>query len=267
MPFRDNPAAAQWVPRHERFDVTAVAYDEVVFDLQKLVTAFSVPIEDPLRAMISPIPPFQETNDFANKYARELEAYKALKQLKYYYDKSKAGRAAFETESAGTVTNDNDSRISNPNTLGADAVHSTYKPANEFQKMRTAFLKLNDVILTHGACSPTTAMEIAQNTWTAPNTIFNVEAYRTAGGVRPFPGLSDATMVISPVVDDNVVYWSSKPLAPLVKGEGPKITKEWTEEAEWVDQTATADFFQYKCAHEDLELERQFGCITEISTA
>ena len=56
MPFRDNPAAAQFVGRHERYDITEVAYDEVVFNLRKLVTSYSVPIEDPLRAMISPIP-------------------------------------------------------------------------------------------------------------------------------------------------------------------------------------------------------------------
>ena len=191
-------------------------------------------------------------------------------KLRYYYDKSKSGAAKFETEDATgskSVTNDDDSRISDPESLDAGSIHSKNKTVNQLQTMRTEFLKLNDVILTHGACSPTTAMNIAQNTWTAPNTIFNVEAYRTAGGVRPFPGLSDATMVISPVLDDNIIYWSSKPLAPLVKGEGPKITKEWTEESMWTDQVATADFFQYKCAHEDLELDRKFGCITQIHSA
>ena len=124
----------------------------------------------------------------------------------------------------------------------------------------------NDVILTHFACSPRTAQEIAQNTWTEPNTIFNVEAYRTNGGVRPFPGLSDATMVISQVVPENVLYGASKPNNVLVKAEGPKITKTWEDNSRFTMQTATADFHQYKCAHEDLTMDRKFGVIVDLQT-
>ena len=267
MSFRDNPAAAQKVPRRQQYDVARVAYDEVVFNLEKLVTAYDMPIEDPLRALLSPIEPLEQSNEYAQKYARENDAFEALKKLKYYYDPSKSQNSGewFTAESAPADTNV--ARIPNPNTLAAGDVHSKFKTVNEIQKMRTRFMVENDLILTHGACSPKTAMELAQNTWTQPNTIFNVEAYRTAGGVRNFPGISDATMVISAMVDDDVVYWTSKPSAPMVLGEGPKMARSWEDNDTWVSKNATADFYQYKCAHEDLsDITRKFGVIMPIST-
>ena len=264
--FKDDPAAAQRIPRRQQFNIARVAYDEIVFNLEKLVVAYDMPIEDPMRALINPVQPLQQANEYANKYARENDAFEALKELKYYYKKDAAAGEEFDAEAP--VNNTNAEAISNPNTIGAGGVHSLYKSVNEIQTARTKFMKINDCILTHAACSPKTAMEIAQNTWTAPNTIFNVEAYRTAGGVRPFPGLSDATMVISAIVDDDRLYWSSKPSLPLVLGEGPKITQKWTDHSRWTEATAGADFYQYKCAHEDLsDIERKFGCIMQVSSA
>ena len=123
-----------------------------------------------------------------------------------------------------------------------------------------------DVVLTHCAMSPQTAMEIAQNTWTDTNTINNVEAYRTRGGIRQFPGLSETTAVISQVVDDNKLYFAAKEHNVLVKAEGPKITKSWEDNDRWTNKTATADFHQYKCAHEDLTMNRKFGLIIDLQT-
>ena len=268
MTYKDNPAAAQRVPRRARYDQSYVAYDEIEFNLEKTVMSYDIPIEDPMRALLSPTEPIEQSQEYSIKFARENDAMEALKKLKYYYKRSdlSKGADAFEHESAPTLASDDDN-IPNPEPLDANGFHSKNKTVNELQKARTAFLKLYDLPLTHAACSPTTAMNIAQNTWTGANTIFNVEAYRTVGGVRPFPGLADATMVIAPLLDDNVIYWTSKPSLPLVLGEGPKITKKWDDEEQWTNKSASADFYQYKCAHEDLsEIPRKFGVIMQVST-
>lgn len=266
--FKDNPAAAQKIPRRQEYNIARVAYDEILFNLEKLVVAYDMPIEDPMRALINPVQPLKDANEYANKYARELDALEALKELKYVYKKDAAAGEKFDSDELSDVQNTNAEAISNPTTIGAGGIHSAFKTVNEIQTARTEFLTENDNILTHAACSPKTAMEIAQNTWTGPNTIFNVEAYRTAGGVRPFPGLSDATMVISAICPNDILYWSSKPSLPLVLGEGPKMTQSWNDYDRWTDKTASADFYQYKCAHEDLnEITRKFGCIMKISSA
>ena len=262
MTFKDNPATAQKVPRRETFDTAKVKYDDIQFYLEKYVTSWDMPIEDPLRALISPITPLQQTNEWSMQYLKEKEAVKALDNLKYHYNSSKSGAKQFED-----LTKPADGNILSDPDHGNNAnIHSAEKVVNEIQDMRNEFLKAFDLSLTHFAVSPATAMELAQNTWTENNTIFNVEAYRTNGGVRSFPGLADATMVISLAVPDKVIYCASKENNVLIKAEGPKISKTWEDESHWTTQTAHADFFQYKCAHEDLdEITRKFGVIADIA--
>ena len=157
-----------------------------------------MPIEDPLRALISPTIPLEQTNEYSMKYFREKEAAAALMELKYHFDytkKAKTAVGAFDLEKTAT----NNQLLPNPEKFTAGNVHSDNKFVNIIQKARTRFMRENDMMLTHFACSPTTAMQIAQNTWTENNTIFNVEAYRTTGGVRQFPGLANATMVIAEI--------------------------------------------------------------------
>lgn len=264
MSFKDNPADAQTVPRRGQYDPTLVNYEEINFDLPKVVVSHDMPLEDPLRALIDPIQPLQATNDYSMLYHREQEALDALNQIGNYYRRSQTGEAAFNSTAPQTAAADT---IANPNTISATGTHSTHKMVNQLQDARNEFMSTYDVILTHFAMSPRTAMEIAQNTWTEPNTIFNVEAFRTNGGVRPFPGLSDATAVISQLVPDNILYAAAKPQNVLVKAEGPKITRTWEDESRWTTQTATADFHQYKCAHEDLTFARKFAVIFNIATS
>ncbi len=264
IPFKDNPAAAQTVPRRGEYDTSKVNYEEINLDLPKVVVSHDMPIEDPLRALIDPLIPLQQTDEYSMLYHREKEALAALKELKYHYTKDASGAAKFSATSAPSDTKAK--RISNPTTLTAGNVHSDHKMVNDIQDARNEFMEQFDIILTHYAMSPRTAMAIAQNTWTESNTIFNVEAYRTNGGVRPFPGLAEATAVISQVVPDNIIYASSKPNNVLIKAEGPKITKTWEDNNHWTTQTATADFHQYKCAHEDLKMDRKFGLIFDLQT-
>ena len=265
MSFRDNPAAAQKVGKREEYDTAKVVYDEIEFDLPKYVVSWDIAIEDPLRAMIEPTTPLQQTNDYSMSYNKEAEAFAALKRIGNHYTKDASGTGKFTAKSA--PADSNTKRISNPKALTAGNVHSDEKVVNEIQDASNEFMEEYDMILTHYAMSPKTAMAIAQNTWTDPNTIHNVAAYRTNGGVRQFPGLPDATAVISQMVDDNKLYAVSKPTNVLVKADGPKITKTWEDNTRFTSQTATLDFFQYKCAHEDLtKIDRKFGVIFDLKT-
>ena len=264
MPFRDNAAAAQEVPKREEYNVSEVKYDEIQFDLPKIVVSHDMAIEDPMRALISPLIPLQQVDDYSMAYRREQEAVAALNQIGNYYKKSASGTAKFTSTSKATATAD---KISNPLSMDAGGVHSANRVADELQEMINDFMEQYDVILTHCACSPTTATKLAANTWTKPNTLFNVEAYRTSGGMRQFPGLEGKTMVISQLVPNDTLYFAAKAQNVLVKAEGPKITKSWEDNRRFVTQTATADFHQYKCAHEDLTIKRKFALIATLDTA
>ena len=260
MSFKDNPAMVQEVGPREQYDVTKVNYDEIPFLLTKKVTSYDIALEDPLRALISPTMPLQQSMDYAMAYYREREGLAALKKLTYHYNSTAAGKAKFN----GKVVPPDAAKIPNLKTPGTTEFHSPRNPVNAIQVARNEFMELYDCMLTHFACGPLTAMLIAQNTWTQPNTINNVEAYRTNGGVRSFPGLSDATMVISQIVPENVLYAISKPMNILVKAEGPKVTRTWEDNSRFTTQTASLDFHQYKCAAENLTMDRRFGVILDI---
>ena len=265
MSFRDNPAMTQEVAAREEFDVTELVYDEINFNLTKKITSWDITIEDRLRATIDPTVGLGQTAEYSMAYFREYEALAGLQKLKYYYKKDAPDGEKFDSlvEPADTHV----ARITNPSQMAADAVHSKNKPVNEIQYMVNDFLKENDIRLTHAACHPTTAVELVQNTWTENNTIFNVGAYRTGGGVRPFPGIDNMVMVISQVVPKNTLYFISKPVNIMVKAEGPKITETWHDNNKHRDQTQTLDFHQYKCAAEDFKnISRRFGCIVPIAT-
>lgn len=267
MSFKDNVAAAQEVPERAEYDITKVAYDDIDFRLTKLVTAYDITIEDTLRATLDPVAPLKQSNDYAMAFQRERRALAALKRIGNHYKKDATTvKTRFE---GGKPTDDNVTRISNPGTLeGTGKYHSEFKVANELQIMKNQFMEAYDMLLTHAACSPNTAMAIAQNTWTEENTLNKVSAFRTSGGVRAFPGLSDTTMVVSQIVPDNVLYFTCKPSGILVKAEGPKISKAWEDNNKYTQMASQLDFNQYKCAHEDItNIKRRFGVIVDLSTA
>ena len=98
MPFQDNPAAAQRVPRREQYDTTLVKYDEIAFNLEKVVTSYDIPIEDTLRALIDPITPLSKNNKWSMAYFREREALAGLQQIGNY---TTSPRATEPTSSTG----------------------------------------------------------------------------------------------------------------------------------------------------------------------
>ena len=262
MSFRDNPSVVQEVPPRQPYDITKVTYDEIKFDLTKKVTSWDIAMEDPMRALISPMIPLEQSNQYAMAHYREIEGLDALKQLKYHYNRAGDKGEKFDLQAA---PGNDAGKLHSLARITGQNVHSAFYPVDQLQEARNEFMEENDCMLTHFAVSPTSAMRFAQNTWTEPNTIFNVEAYRTNGGVRPFPGLSDALMVISQLVPNDQMYAISKPMNIMVKAEGPKISKTWDDPSRFTMQTATLDFHQYKCAAEDLsKLDRRFGCIFDL---
>ena len=259
MSFKDNPAMVQEVPPRTQYNITKVKYDEIEFNLTKKVTSWDIALEDPLRALISPTMPLEQSVQWSMAYYRETEGLDALKKLKYHY--TKAGNNHFD----GVAAPADDNKLGTLQIPAAANFHNASRPVDDLQIARNQFMEEYDNMLTHFAVSPKSAMRIAQNTWTDSNTIFNVQAYRTNGGVRPFPGLSDAIMVISQLVPDTQMYAISKPMNIMVKAEGPKISKTWDDPSRFTMQTATLDFHQYKCAAEDLtKLDRRFGCIFDL---
>ena len=276
MSFKDNVASAQEVPARAEYDITKVPVADIDFYLTKIVTAYDIAIEDKYRATIDPVKPLKQSNDYALAYQRERRAARALADIGYVYDYSdgtfderiSVGTTTVPAEHAGSGKASNN--LPDPDALSAGNVHSNTRFSREIQKMKNIFMENEDLMLTHAACSPNTAMAIAENTWTQPNTIFNVEAYRTNGGSRPFPGVSETTMVISQILPDNVLFFTSKPSNVLVKAEGPKISRAWSDNNKFTEIAAQLDFNQYKCAHPDLtkegdnQITRKFGCIALI---
>lgn len=267
VPFMGNPAFAKITGRRQEYDTTRVEYQDIELYLQKLVTSWEIPLEDKLRALIDPIVPQVKSNQYAIKYHREQEAADALGNIGNYYTKSATGSAKFTATTA--PANNNDARISNPDTRSSSSGHSEYDVVTEIQEAANDFMLEYNIPLTHYACHPTTAMHIARNTRTENNTIFNVEAYRTGGGVRSFPGLASSTMVMSLLLPQNMLYAVSMPAGPLIRAEGPKITQSWQNHDHFSEVSATLDFHQYKCVHEDFPstFTRKFAVIIPLSTA
>ena len=265
--FQDNVAAAQKLGPRQEYDTTKVTYDEVQLDLEKTVVSWDIALEDTLRPLLDATKPLINNNLWSMMFQKEKDAAVALSKLKYHYKKSDTGTPESHF-TATTEQSGNTNAISNPETLSDAGIHSEYKPVNEINTARNLFLEAFDIPLDYFACSPETAAKLAQNTWTRNNTIFNVEAYRTSGGVRGFPGLDNATMVISLALPENILYATNKANTAMLKADGPKITKVYEVPGKFTMQHANADFYQYKCAHEDLsKITRKFGCIIDLSKA
>ena len=275
MSFKDSVASAQEVPARGEYDITKVPVAEIDFYLTKIVTAYDIALEDKLRATIDPVKPLKTSNDYALAYQRERRAARALVDLRYIYNLADGdfddavGNGETTVPSSHSGSGNAGKNLGDPDAIHSGGVHSNIRFSRQVQQMKNQFMEAYDLMLTHAACSPNTAMAIAENTWTQPNTIFNVEAYRTNGGTRPFPGVSETTMVISQILPDNVLFFTSKPSNVLVKAEGPKISKAWEDNNKFTEISAQLDFNQYKCAHPDLvtgdnQITRKFGCIALI---
>jgi len=213
---------------------------KIAFDLDRVMDPYEVPLD------LSTDGPFEDLPlDVAHALCkREWHARNALKRLPYYYIKNAGDdEAKFQT----TAPDSDAQRITAPH---AETIQ-------EIDECCRAFLPPLELKLKRFACSPDTAKRIAQNL--GPNLTSLQKACIANGGVCEFPGLSGPTMAVSPACLDDVLYAVSSAFCPLLKAEGPTIIKQ--------DQSGTCtvlDYYQYKCAYEDLSTGRPFGCIIEL---
>jgi len=264
MPFQDNPAAAQTVGPREQYDVNKINYAEVLFELVKTVTSYDIAWEDLLRSTINPRTPLQANMDWSLAYKREQSAAAALKAgIKNYYNGSNFTSTSKPGQSGKRIE---------PDKITGGNVHSDEKVANWLMEGTLEFTKISDLMVNTAVAHPRTAWRIAQNTWTEPNTIFNVAAYRNAGGSLPFPGIPNVTLVTSQFIDKDVIYWYNKATNVAVRAVGPTTTKSWYDNTRFRDIHAMAEFYQYKVVADDLRkplaeggLNRIFAYKTEVA--
>jgi len=269
MPFQDNPAAAQRVPARQQYDISKVNYYEAFLELSKVVNAYDIAWEDKLRATIDFEPTLLANLDFSMDYIREVDAAKEIQKLennvagigsKTFWNAGTSGTKGFVAKGdAGSLT---------PAKIGT-GVHSSQKSVDIVMDSMNEFTKTSDMHIDTAVCHPRTGMKIAANTWTENNTIFNVEAYRTNGGVRPFPGIPHVSMVMSLQMPEDVLYLYTKRSNVMVLARGPQSMKMWDDPTRFRKVHAKAQFYTYKYMLDGLKtpdgqqtLKRRFGyCI------
>ena len=278
MPFQDNPAAAQIVGPREQYDVNKVKYYEAFFELKKAVNSYDIAWEDKLRATIDFEPSLKSNLDFSIDYLREIEAANTIVKLGGFSSRTdtsgSGGKMLYNHDSGTFVANNGASSVANtrinPDAIDSGGVHSDEKTVDLIQEACNKFTEENDMFIDTCVGHPKAMMKIAGNTWTETNTIFNVEAFRTNGGVRQFPGLTGVQFVASLAMPNDRLFFFSKNQNVMVQAEGPKQYKSWDDPTRFRRIDAQADFFQYKYMLEDTkpsDLTRIWGFWTWVNYA
>lgn len=239
-PFRDVNVTGNYVGRAEEGKVGKTNYDEIKYDLPKLVDGVYTPIEDELRTIISPEMVQTEQMDWNFKYNRNQFAKRAL------------------------------DKIGNPESVEnwfdiSGQYHSNNRAASALNQVFNAFLKKNDVPITHVAMNADMLSTYTDNTWTRPGGPTGLDAIRVqGGGVIDLPGIPGVTAVIDPFIEDNKIYAINKPNA-LRLGEGPKIMRRYYDEERNATVIKKLDFHEYIAVNEQLtKIDRKFGITINI---
>lgn len=242
--FYDTTASAEYLDRMERSKSTKTKYDEIKYDLKKLVDKAYTPIEDMMTTIINPQNVDVSQIKYGFKWKRNQTALKALKDI----GNSQGELAQFSKLTAGNV-------------------HSDNKSANELNDKLNAYLKANDVKITHIGISTKTFQEYTQNTWTKRGPL-DLEAIRlNGGGVVPMPGIMGVTAVVDVTIPDNTLYCVNKPNA-LRLGEGPKIMRRFYDEDRDAEAIKFLDFHQYLAVNKQItKLTRKFGMTLTVATS
>mgnify|MGYP000335577309 CR=1 FL=1 len=235
--FYDTTATARYLRRLEESKATVTKYDELVYDLPKLVDKVYTPIEDIFRTIINP-----QTVDLAQlnwgfQWKRNQSALIALKKI----GNVQAAIGKFELLAAGDF-------------------HSTNRAAKELNELFNDFLKTNDVRITHVAMNTQLFTEYTENTWTK-NGPTDMEPIRLhGGGVVPMPGIMGVTAVIDVSIPDDTIYAVNKPNG-LRLGEGPKIMRRYYDEERDAEAIKVIDFHEHLSVNDKLgsAVTRNFG--------
>ena len=269
MPFQDSPAAAQKVAAREQYDVNKVTYHEQFLELEKAVNSYDIAWEDKLRATIDFEPSLSANLNFSIDYLREVDAIEEIKKLGTDGATEGTATKGYYNVSTGAFVNTQPSAAAaklQPQKIGTNT-HSDQRSVDAVMDSMNLFTEENDMFIDTVVASPKTIMRIAANTWTENNTIFNVEAYRTNGGVRPFPGIPGVQAVMSLLVPDDSLYCFAKNMNTFVLAEGPKQLKMWDDPTRFRKIHAQADFYKHKYMLTDIkydDIKRRFGYIIGV---
>ena len=246
--FRTSVPNPQTVPHLGRYEPNE-KYGTLWFDLKNSANSYELPADFSKDAPLSQIP----ADVLRALRRREQSAAATLKHIPYHYHKNTSVDPGFFRVE---IPDDNDAqRICYPD-------GNISKMLDEICRFVGHFAKSLKLPPTHAACSPYTATLMGLNTETGADPRFEAR-----GGEFPFPGLPrhdpwTPKMVVSPACPDDVLYVASKMSRVLLRAEGPKIIRRGESGA-----LAVRDFFQHKCAYEDLQTDSPFACIIDLHAA
>ena len=243
-PFYDTTATARYLDRMEESKATKTVYDEIVFDLKKLVDKVYTPIEDIMRTIINPQDVDLSQLRWGFKYQRNIAALKALKKI----GNTQSAVGQFSKMTAGNF-------------------HSDNKSADELNVLFDTFLKANDVKITHCIMNTKLFQEYSENTWTksGPSDLNPIRLH--GGGVVPMPGIQGVTAIVDSTVPNDTIYAINKPNA-MRKGEAAKIMRRYYDEERDAEAIKILDFNQYLSVDAQItKLTRKFGMTVPVATS
>ncbi|MBL4817998.1 MAG: hypothetical protein JKY15_02025 [Deltaproteobacteria bacterium] len=241
-PFYDTTATARYLDRLEVAKTTKTVYDEIKYDLKKLVDKVFTPIEDMMRTIINPQDIDLGQLRWGFKYQRNQKALLALKDI----GNSQSAIGKFEKITSGNL-------------------HSDNHAAKELNELFNTFLKANDVKITHVAMNTTLFTEFSENTWTKSGPLDLNPIRLSGGGVVPLPGINGVTAIVDVSIPANTIYAVNKPNA-LRKGEGAKIMRRYYDEEHDAEAIKMLDFNQYLSTDKQItKLTRKFGMTIPVT--
>ena len=244
--FYDTVQTAEYLDRLEQSKATNTKYDEIKYDLKKLVDKVYTPIEDIYRTIINP-----QTIDLAQIYwgfkrKRNLSALAALKKI----GNPQGGLVGKFEKITGT---------------GNDGFHSANHGAKELNVLFNTFLKTNDVSITHVVMNPQLFTEYTENTWTKSGPVDMSPVRLAGGGVVPLPGINGITAIVDVHVPDNKIYAINKPNAMRL-GEGPKLMRRYYDEERDASAIKMIDFHEHISVNDQIKkLDRKFGMTLTVN--
>ena len=242
--FYDTVQSAQYLKRLEQSDATQTNYDEIKYDLPKLVDKVYTPIEDIYRTIINPQEIDLAQINWGFKRKRNLSALEAIKKIK---NVQTANLGKFEHLESGDL-------------------HSANHAAKALNEQFNDFLKKNDVSITHVIMNTQLFTEYTENTWTKSGPMDLSPIRLAGGGVVPLPGITGVTAVVDIHVPDNKIYAINKPNA-LRLGEGPKIMRRYYDEERDASAIKMLDFHEHIAVNSQIsKLDRKFGMTITVDT-
>lgn len=227
--FRDVNDTIEYLDRMEESKVTKTSYQEIKYDLKKLVGKVYTPIEDIMRTIINPQMVDLENLRWNYSWKRNKLAIEQIKKI---------------TRASDGTTSTNDD-VGDPKALASTGgVHSANRIASEINKFCHKFLKRNDLSITHLIWNTDDFATYTENTWTRKGPIELSPERMPSGGVVETLGLQGITSIVDLEVPAGTLYAINKPNALRI-GEGPKIMRRYYDEEKDSEAIKMLDFVQF----------------------